>query len=151
VEIISSRMMPVSRAAGVHFYAQSRAEGMLGNREANLAILILENLVQNAFHATPEGKSVRLAVAQAGDKIRCDVQDEGPGFPKELKAQIFSPCRSTKTGGSGIGLAISKQLALNIGAELELKSSTGSGCVFCLVLPQKLTVPTFVPPESIQR
>jgi signal transduction histidine kinase len=151
VDIISSRMMPVARAAGVHFYAQSRAEGMLGNREANLTILILENLVQNAFHATPEGKSVRLTLAQSGGKIRCEVHDEGPGFPEGLKPQLFSPCRSTKNDGSGIGLAISKQLALNIGAELELKSSSTSGCVFCLVLPQKLTVPTFVPPESIQR
>jgi signal transduction histidine kinase len=138
VEIISARMLPVARSAGVHFFSKLTAEGTLSNREANLAILILENLIQNALQATPEGKSVRLNVSRSPGGIQCDVQDEGPGLPAELSARLFTPCRSTKKGGSGIGLAISKQLAVQIGALLELKSNSPDGCVFELTLPRKI-------------
>jgi signal transduction histidine kinase len=138
VEIISARMLPVARSAGVHFFSKLTAEGTLTNREANLAILILENLIQNALQATPEGKSVRLNVSRSAEGIQCGVQDEGPGLAAELAARLFTPCRSTKKGGSGIGLAISKQLAMQIGAFLELKSNSPGGCVFELTLPRKI-------------
>ena len=138
VEIISAKMLPVARAAGVHFYAQAKAEGLLGNREANLVILILENLIQNAFQATPEGKSVKLLVTSADGRIECEVRDEGPGLPPEMRANLFAPCRSTKPGGTGIGLAISKQLAGQLGAVLELKSNSSAGCVFALSFPQAI-------------
>lgn len=138
VEIISAKMMPVARSAGVHFYAQARAEGLLGNREANLVILILENLIQNAFQATPEGKAVRLNVASGEGRIECEVQDEGTGLPVEMQTRLFLPCHSTKPGGSGIGLAISKQLAAQLGARLELKSNSAAGCVFRLSFPQAM-------------
>jgi len=45
------------------------------------------------------------------------------------------PCRSSKEGGTGIGLALCKQLANHLGAELELATSTATGCVFALRLP----------------
>ena len=138
VEIISAKMLPVARGAGVHFYAQAKAEGLLGNREANLVILILENLIQNAFQATPEGKSVKLLVTSADGRIDCEVRDEGPGLAPEMRASLFAPCRSTKPGGSGIGLAISKQLAGQLGAVLELKSNSSTGCVFALSFPQTM-------------
>ena len=53
----------------------------------------------------------------------CEVADEGPGFPPQLLKSLFTPCRSTK-GGSGIGLAISRQLANQLGAVLELAKSS---------------------------
>jgi signal transduction histidine kinase len=147
--IISSRMQPVARAAGIHFHALVRAEGMLGNREANLTILILENLIQNAFQVSREGGSVWLKILREDPGVRFEVQDEGPGFPEDLKERLFSPCRSSKPGGSGIGLAISKHLALNIGANLELQNSGDNGCVFHLCLPRKQGVPAFAPEERL--
>jgi signal transduction histidine kinase len=133
-DLISARLLPVARSMGLHFYSQVKAEGMLANREANLALLILENLIQNAFQATPEGKVVRLDITPEAGAIQCDVTDEGPGISAEVKARLFAPCLSTKPGGSGIGLAISKQLAAQIGAALELRSTSASGCVFRLSL-----------------
>jgi signal transduction histidine kinase len=136
-DLLSARLLPVARSMGLHFYCQVKAEGMLANREANLTLLILENLIQNAFQATPEGKSVRLEIAQEDGIVQCDVRDEGPGLSDEVRERLFAPCRSTRPGGSGIGLAISKQLATQIGAVLELRSTSSSGCVFRLSLPQK--------------
>jgi C4-dicarboxylate-specific signal transduction histidine kinase len=52
-----------------------------------------------------------------------------------MAAALFTPCKSTKEGGSGIGLAISKQLAHHLGADLELKTNSPGGCVFVLTVP----------------
>jgi nitrogen-specific signal transduction histidine kinase len=52
-----------------------------------------------------------------------------------LREQIFLPCKSTREGGSGIGLAISKQIADHLGAKLQLVESSSNGCVFLLQMP----------------
>jgi C4-dicarboxylate-specific signal transduction histidine kinase len=82
---------------------------------------------------------VSLTLAREGDCILAEVQDQGPGFPEGRN--VFTPCQSKKDGGSGIGLAISKQLANHLGASLELKSSSPAGCVFALSLPSTLWTP----------
>ena len=111
-------------------------EAVLPNREANLALLILENLVKNGLQATPRGQSVKCRMAVAESKLNIEVEDQGPGFPPALLNSLFKACRSTKAGGNGIGLAICKQLASHLGAELELKRSDATGCVFALTLPR---------------
>ena len=141
LETISARMRPVARAAGVQFTADLAAEGSLSNCDANLILLILETLIHNAIEATPAGRNVRLSAVRAGEQVFLEVQDEGSGLPEVLVGQLFAPCRSTKEGGSGIGLAISKQLAMRLGATLDLKSSTPGGCAFRLSLPAKLLSP----------
>lgn len=135
VEIIAGRTRPLAREAGVRFTTRLEAEGVLSNRTANLAALIVVNLVQNAVQATPAGKAVTLAVTKSGGRCVFEVQDEGPGFPEELKKNLFAPCQSSKEGGCGIGLAISQQLAAHLGATLDLKSSSTAGCAFALGLP----------------
>jgi nitrogen-specific signal transduction histidine kinase len=52
-----------------------------------------------------------------------------------MQVRLFTPCSSHKKGGSGIGLAISQQLANHLGAELSLKHSSSKGCTFRLTLP----------------
>jgi signal transduction histidine kinase len=136
LELVTGRVSPLARDRGVRFSSCVTTEAILSNRVANLAALILENLVGNAVEATPPGKAVALSVARTRSHVVFEVRDEGPGFPASLPP--FAPCRSAKEGGSGIGLALSKQLASHLGAGLELKSSTPAGCVFVLSLPVNL-------------
>ena len=138
VEVIKAKALPLARSAQVRFSAELQATGILPSRVANLVMLILVNLIQNAIQATPKGKSAKLILASANGYLRCDVSDEGPGLATHLHETLFTPCQSSKEGGSGIGLAISKQLANHLVAGLELKSSTPNGCVFSLTLPAKL-------------
>jgi signal transduction histidine kinase len=137
-EMIRTRTEPAARAAGVQLQIDRRADGLLLSRQANLILLILENLIDNAVRATPPGQSVKFCLRPHQGAIVCEVRDEGPGFPETLRSSLFSPCQSSKHGGSGIGLAISKQLANHLGAALELKSSSTAGCVFTLTLPAHL-------------
>lgn len=107
----------------------------LASRTANLASLILVNLLENAIAATPPGGTVTLTMTREGGRLQFCVRDQGPGFPPHLREHLFLPCKSTREGGSGIGLAISKQIADHLRGELELVESSPAGCVFVLALP----------------
>lgn len=136
VGLVNARVCADAETAGVKFEFGVETEGSLPNREANLTLLILENLLKNAIHATPRGRTVLLKMVLEGTAVAFEVRDEGPGVPAELQAKLFAPCRSTKSGGHGIGLAICKQLANHLEAGLELKSTSASGSVFALRLPR---------------
>jgi signal transduction histidine kinase len=140
VEILTGKSKEVAGAAQVRFVSALRARGVLANREANLVLLILENLIQNAVQATPAGGAVALNIFEQGDAVVCAVEDQGSGVPEALQTKLFTPCRSSKPGGSGLGLAISRQLATHLGADLILKSSSPGGSVFTLLLPKKLFI-----------
>jgi signal transduction histidine kinase len=135
VELLEERCRTFAGKAGVSLATDLRAEGALPNREANLALLILENLVRNAVQVTPPGGAVRLTVSKAGHAVSFEVCDEGSGVPAEVKSRLFKPCRSTKPGGHGIGLAICKQLTNHLDAALELQNTSSSGSTFVLSLP----------------
>lgn len=113
------------------------AEGncTLSSRTTNLIGLILVNLLENGIEATPPGGTVSLSAAREDERLRFRVRDEGAGFPEHLRDHLFLPCKSTREGGSGIGLAISKQIAEFLDAKLELAESTPQGCVWLLDLP----------------
>ena len=135
-ELLAGKIQPAARAAGVGFETVVTTAGALSNHEADLMLLILENLAQNAVEASPRGKTVRLAIFAEGRQTVMEVQDEGPGLPPGAEARLFTACGSSKLGGSGIGLAISRQLATHLSADLQLKCSSPQGCTFRLALPR---------------
>jgi signal transduction histidine kinase len=134
VELLSARAAAAAKSFGVEWRVEGTADRALSNREANLILLILENLVRNALEVTPAGRGVALQVSAGPEEVRFGVVDEGPGIPPDRQATLFTPQRSSKPGGAGIGLAISRQLAGHIGARLELESSGPSGTVFALIV-----------------
>jgi len=131
-QVLERRVQPAAQTAGVQYEQCITARGELSSRTANLLLLILENLVQNAFQATPAGKRVTLSMAQASTGLRCEVTDEGCGLPPALLDRLFVPCRSTKASGNGLGLALSQHLARQLGAELRLVRSNKYGTTFAL-------------------
>jgi len=137
VQVIGAKIQPLAQTAGVRFDVRLEGEDVLPSRDAHLLALILENLLRNAIEATPRGRTVRLNFGAAEDGLICRVEDQGPGLPESLRETLFTPCRSAKPGGHGLGLAISKQLARHLGAELRLERSTRAGCVFTLTVPKK--------------
>ncbi len=139
VEVLNTKLGPVVTESGVHLITLLAARGVLSNRDANLTLLILENLIHNAVKVTPRGGKVCIRLTREGDCVSCEVEDEGPGLRGDVVPRLFTPCTSTH-GGSGLGLAISKQLANQLGATLKLKETSPEGCVFSLSLPEVVLV-----------
>jgi len=97
---------------------------------------ILWNLVRNAWqHCQKRVGSILIVVRPGymGDAVICELNDDGPGIPAELRAQIFEPFFTTRPGGTGLGLYIARELADANGAALELLPK-GPGAHFRLTL-----------------
>jgi signal transduction histidine kinase len=134
-EAARDRVASLARHRGVELGVRVDENAPLSSRVANLASLILVNLLENAIQATPAGRQVTLTVTRDKDRLSWRVQDEGPGLPAHLRERLFLPCRSTREGGSGLGLAISKQVADHLGATLDFEEPASGGCAFTLGLP----------------
>ena len=96
---------------------------------------VLINLLRNATDASlATGGAVRIGWRRDGSMVEIWVKDEGPGLAGT--ANLFVPFFTTKPGGSGIGLVLSRQIAESHGGALSLENRTdGPGCVARLRLP----------------
>lgn len=131
------RIRPLVSARGVVFTCRldDAGEGELPGRRAHLVMLVLDNLLRNACEATPAGGRVTLRVGGDPRQAVFVVEDEGPGLAAAVRGQLFQPVTSTKPGGGGIGLVLSRQLAQHAGGLLDLEKSDAGGCRFRLAVP----------------
>jgi putative PEP-CTERM system histidine kinase len=97
---------------------------------------ILRHLLQNAAEATgPEGQ-VSLSVNVDESAAIVEITDDGPGMEDDyIRNQLFKPFRSTKSGGFGLGAFQCREYARELGGDLEVISSPGSGTTMRVVLP----------------
>ena len=106
---------------------------------------IVNNLLSNAIKFSNSDETILLEVSDSkskkGEQLVFTVTDSGAGIPPEDLDKIFNrfyQSQSGKTaGGTGIGLALSKELALLLGGDLKAKSEVGKGSIFILEIPLK--------------
>ena len=101
---------------------------------------VVLNLTRNAIEAIEEAgiASSVVKVGVAGtteDEIAVSVADCGPGIAPDDAEHIFDPFYSTKGGGLGVGLSISRDIVEAHGGRLSLAPNEGGGCVFKFTLP----------------
>ncbi|WP_376693195.1 ATP-binding protein [Wenzhouxiangella sp. EGI_FJ10409] len=98
---------------------------------------ILANLLGNALRHSPDGGRVALSLRTVTGGVVASVADEGPGIPPERLDKLFDRFYTAdhEGAGSGIGLALARELAHLHGGDLTVRSSMGRGSVFKMVLP----------------
>ncbi|MFR5269703.1 MAG: sensor histidine kinase [Hoylesella buccalis] len=104
---------------------------------------ILRNLLSNAIKFTPQHGMVRASVEVEKDKLKLVVRDNGQGIPSDDIPYIFdlfyqSQNPSTEVG-SGVGLALAKQLVEAMNGTIDVESKVGVGTTFTVRLPLKAT------------
>jgi signal transduction histidine kinase len=136
-----------ARQKGIDFRIAADQEGpQLVMGDSDRLGQVVANLVDNAVKFTPPGGWVKVELGpQPGNpegEIRLIVKDSGPGIPAKHLPHIFDrlyraeTSRARSTGGSGIGLAIVKQIVLLHGGTVEADSPRGGGAVFTVRLPR---------------
>jgi signal transduction histidine kinase len=95
----------------------------------------LLNLVLNALAASRAGGTITLAAAADGATLRLEVRDTGEGIPPERLARAFELFFTTREGGTGLGLPISRRIAEAHGGTLALASEPGRGTTATMTLP----------------
>lgn len=109
----------------------------------NLAILAnqdrveqaLLNLGRNSLQAMPEGGTLRLTAELRGRQAVITVEDTGHGIPQEHLPHVFEPFFTTRSRGTGLGLALCKKIIEGNGGGIALESKEGEGTRLTLTLP----------------
>ncbi|MGK7397829.1 MAG: ATP-binding protein [Candidatus Cyclobacteriaceae bacterium M3_2C_046] len=98
---------------------------------------IFTNLIINGFQAVPEDKEARVWVKLKTDqqKVTIEISDNGSGIPEDIRDKVFIPNFSTKTGGSGIGLAVAKRGIEHAGGKIWFDTEENQGTSFYIELP----------------
>ncbi len=95
----------------------------------------LINLLKNAHEAGGPAQAVELQIQHVGNEQRLEVRDRGPGMSETVLTQAVLPFYSTKRNGTGLGLALAREIAEAHAGRIRLTNREGGGLAVLLVLP----------------
>jgi two-component system, NtrC family, sensor histidine kinase HydH len=97
---------------------------------------VVLNLVTNALQVMPAGGRLTCStLVLPGGRLELTVSDTGPGVPSEARDHIFEPFFTTRSDGTGLGLALCREIAHQHGGAVTLDPTTDGGATFRLILP----------------
>jgi two-component system sensor histidine kinase HydH len=102
--------------------------------DPDLVCQVLLGLVANAVEASPPGTEVRLGVCAAADAVELAVADAGPGVAPDVRERIFEPFFTTRERGTGLGLAVARQIVQAHGGTIAVGDEPGGGARFTVRL-----------------
>jgi signal transduction histidine kinase len=143
IEEASAPFVSQYSAAGITFRVNRCPDGTLVNADPERALEVLRHLLGNALKFTRRGGAVTLACEQEPAAVRFIVTDSGRGIPEAQRESIFQPFVQVERGltrsvdGSGLGLAVGRELAERMGGTLTMTSEVGVGSRFVLTLARR--------------
>ena len=142
LEGLADLIMPQVQSKGLRYEYSGCADDPAVHVDPEKVRQILLNLLANAVKFTEPGGEVALTCKCDGDVVRMTVRDTGRGIPADQLARVFDPfvqvdrhLTPSSQQGVGLGLSISRDLALGMGGRLEAESTVGGGSAFTLTLP----------------
>lgn len=110
-------------------------EDMVLTIDASLMNQVMMNLLRNALDALPqEGGKVKVVLSVSDSRPYLTVTDNGSGMTTAILDSVFTPFFTTKPQGSGVGLAISRQIIQKHGGDIRIQSQEGKGTIVTITL-----------------
>lgn len=128
------------RGSDVQVRYEGETEALLLEADAAQCRQVLWNLVRNAIQASSAGQHVVVRVLKKPPGAVIEVQDHGKGINETNRSQLFDAFFTTRTQGTGIGLAVVKRIVEDHGWAIEVESAEGQGAIFRVLVSS--------PPES---
>ncbi len=124
------------RQKDVQIVVQKIEENLVADIDGSQIIQVLINLLLNAIEASPQPGAVRLTAENSGPNVCIKISDEGSRIPDDVRPHVFDAYYTTKPDGSGLGLAVSREIVLNHEGVLEFESEN-TGTTFTMLLPRE--------------
>lgn len=137
---LNTALQPLLADAGAALATDDCSGGALLRGSRDALVGALTNIAVNALQAGATHLALRAEPA-APDELRITLRDDGPGMPAEVRAQAFEPFFSTRTDGTGLGLAVVRTVVQAHHGRVELTSAAGAGTTLTLTLPVASTTP----------
>ncbi len=140
--------LPLAQRRGVALVSQGLDSFPEGSFDVEKVEIIASNLFSNALKFTPEGGRVVVRGIQidlADEWVGFEVEDTGLGIPRDELERIFDrfhQVEGTSSGGTGLGLSLSRELARLHGGEILAQSEPGKGSTFRVELPREARLPS---------
>jgi len=133
---------PLARARSLHIEVMLPPHPVVVETDAVKVRQMIVNLLSNAVKFTDHGRII-LSGDQRGDQLVITVEDTGIGISSDHFERIFEPFwqveqkATRRAGGTGLGLTVTKRLALLLGGDVTVKSTPGEGATFTICIPIK--------------
>lgn len=137
-------LTPVARERNIQLELTGDGESAMVLGDSSRLLQVLTNLVLNAQQSMLKKGTVRIRLGRRSacppggaeaEYVALDVEDEGAGIAPEVLPRIFETFFTTKSDGTGLGLAVSKRIASEHGGFIAVASEVGRGSSFTLFLP----------------
>jgi signal transduction histidine kinase len=127
--------IPQAQLQKVQLRLKKSPQPVVASVDPKLIKQALLNLMLNGVQAMNQGGELMLSLAERDGFAEIEVVDTGPGIPPDAIERIFQAYYSTKRGGTGLGLAMTRRIVVENGGELSVKSEVGRGSAFTMRLP----------------
>jgi signal transduction histidine kinase len=134
---VVEEFLPSSQAKGVHLGTALPAVDTVVRADRSRLAQVLGNLVGNALKFTPSGGRIDLSAEEHGDVVVFEVKDTGPGIDPEDLPHVFDRYwKTSRGGGTGLGLFIARGIVEAHGGRLDVWSRPGLGATFAFEVPR---------------
>lgn len=138
VRSLQSNIDLYSETDGIQILFNNRAgEDALVNGDYEQLLRVFTNLIKNAIQAIPENRAGKVAIEliKKDKNYKITISDNGSGIAEEAQSKIFTPNFTTKTAGTGLGLAMVKSILENMGGKISFESKINDGTAFFIEIP----------------
>lgn len=143
IQEVVNKVTPIAKEKDIKINSKLWSVFIEGNRD-NIFRAIY-NIIENAVKYSEEGGNVDIWLEE-GAEVKIYVKDSGTGIPEDEIYKIFDrfyrvdKARNRKTGGSGLGLSIAKEIIKRHNGNIQVKSRVGEGSLFIIAIPYKLQI-----------